>query len=177
MGKLLSKPNVSSLMNSLATLNSLSLFSGQGQNSPSSLFERGFRVGNEKIQYTHWMPRINASARAWRPKSRRPRLTKNFRRTEPQNEGCDFQNEHRSGSAGWHTRARALQTRVRHPARYPFGFLMNTTNPFSRGPLRTWLLVLALVLSAGGVVCSGGGAAGEDRHAHRRAGDTGGRED
>jgi hypothetical protein len=30
-GKLLSKPNVSSLMNSLATLNSLSLFSGQGQ--------------------------------------------------------------------------------------------------------------------------------------------------
>ena len=32
-GKLLSKPNVSSLMNSLATLNSLSLFSGQGQTS------------------------------------------------------------------------------------------------------------------------------------------------
>ena len=31
----------------------------------------------------------------------------------------------------------------------PFGFLMNTTNPFNRGPLRTWLLVLALVLSAG----------------------------
>jgi len=30
-GKLLSKPNVNSWMNSLATLNSLSLFSGQGQ--------------------------------------------------------------------------------------------------------------------------------------------------
>ena len=30
-GKLLSKPNVSSLMSSLVTLNSLSLFSGQGQ--------------------------------------------------------------------------------------------------------------------------------------------------
>jgi hypothetical protein len=29
-GKLLGKPNVSSFMNSLATLNSLSLFSGQG---------------------------------------------------------------------------------------------------------------------------------------------------
>ena len=28
---------------------------------------------------------------------------------------------------------------------------MNTTHPFSRGPLRTWLLVLALVLSAGGL--------------------------
>jgi hypothetical protein len=34
-GKLLSKPNVSSLMNSLATLNSLSLFSGQGQSQSS----------------------------------------------------------------------------------------------------------------------------------------------
>ena len=54
-GKLLSKPNVSSLMNSLATLNSLSLFSGQGHIEVPSW---GGMLSREGRQYMEMAPSL-----------------------------------------------------------------------------------------------------------------------